>query len=190
MGKMIASVAGFSVNYFSFRILIAAVCISYIIIKAIMAALNKLTIKKQAIYNIKIISGEHCAEISALVDTGNSLVDPVSKAPVIIAEFECICKFLPEKMQELYITHKEDDLSLVISAVSGEEFGKSIRMIPFQSLGKENGMLIGFKPDTVEIAKEDKVLKLSDVVVGIYNLSLTKSGDYQGLLNPCVLEAK
>ena len=190
MGAVIGSAAGFGVNYFSFRTLIASVCISYIIIKAIMAAFNKAAIKKQAIYNIKIISGGHAVEISALVDTGNSLVDPLSKSPVIIAEFERICTFLPDKMRELYLSHKEDDLGLIISAVSGEEFGKNIRMIPFKSLGAQNGMMIGFKPDTVEIAKENRVLRLSNVVVGIYNLSLTNNGGYQGLLNPCVLEAE
>ncbi|MCL2565938.1 MAG: sigma-E processing peptidase SpoIIGA [Defluviitaleaceae bacterium] len=190
MGNLIGNMVGFSVNYFSLRILIAAICISYIIIKLILAALSKIAIKKQAIYTIKIISGKQSAVFSALVDTGNSLVDPVSKSPVIIAEFEHIYEFLPEKMRELFISRQEDDLSLIIAAVSGDEFEKSIRMIPFKSLGNENGMLIGFKPDTVEITKENKVLKLYDVVVGIYNLNLTKNGDYQGLLNPCVLEAE
>ena len=190
MSSMIGNMMGFTINYFSLRILIAAVCISYIIIKVILATLSKIAIKKQVIYTIKIISGEQSAEISALVDTGNSLVDPVSKSPVIIAEFKHIYEFLPEKMRELYISRREDDLSLIIAAVTGDAFEKSIRMIPFKSLGNENGMLIGFKPDTVEITKENKVLKLYDVVIGIYNLNLTKNGDYQGLLNPCVLEAE
>jgi len=188
MGNLIGNVVGFTINYFSFRVLIAAACISYIIIKFILMAINKVIIKKQAIYNIKIISGERSAEISALVDTGNSLIDPVSKSPVIIAEFEYVYEFLPKKMQALYTSRQEDDLSLIISAISGEEFEKNIRMIPFRSLGTENGILIGFKPDTVEIAKDNEVVKLYDVVVGIYNLSLTKNGDYQGLLSPYVLE--
>jgi len=189
MGNIIGNIVGFSINYFSFRVLIAAACLSYIIIKVILMTLNKMAIKKQAIYNIKIINGERCAEISALVDTGNTLIDPLSKAPVIIAEFEHIYEFLPKKMQELYAAGQEDDLSLIISAVSGEEIEKSIRMIPFRSLGTENGMLIGFKPDSVLITKESEVVRLCDVVVGIYNLSLTKNGDYQGLLSPCVLES-
>jgi len=189
MGNIIGNVVGFSVNYFSFRVLIAAACLSYIIIKILLMTLNKVAIKKQAIYNIKVINGERSVEFSALVDTGNSLIDPLSKAPVIIAEFEHIYEFLPEKMRELYAARQEDDLSLVISAVSGEEIEKSIRMIPFRSLGTENGMLIGFKPDSVLITKESEVLTLSDVIVGIYNLSLTKNGDYQGLLSPCVLES-
>jgi len=190
MSNIIGNVIGFTINYFSFRMLIAAVCCSYILIKLILTALNKITIKKQVIYNIKIISGGQTAEIAALVDTGNSLVDPLSKAPVIIAEFEHVSDFLPEKMQDLYISRKEGDLSLIISAISGDAFEKNIRMIPYKSLGCENGMLIGFKPDIVEILKEKEVLTLHDVVVGIYNLNLTKNGDYQGLLSPCVLTAQ
>ena len=188
MGNVIGNVVGFGINYFSFRVLIAGACLSYIIIKLILMTLNKIAIKKQAIYSIKIINGEHIAELSALVDTGNSLIDPVSKSPVIIAEFEHIYEFLPEKLRQLYADRQEGDLGRIISAISGEEIEKSIRMIPFRSLGTENGMLIGFKPDSVLIAKESEVVALSDVVVGIYNLSLTKNGDYQGLLSPCVLE--
>lgn len=188
MGNIIGNVVGFTMNYFSFRILIAAACISYIIIKTILITLNKMGIKKQIIYNIKITIGEQSAQFSALVDTGNTLIEPLSKAPVIIAEYEHIYEFLPEKMRNLFISRQEDDLAQFISAVSGEEFEKNIRMIPFKSLGTENGMLIGFKPDAVEIAKENEILKLHDVVVGIYNLTLTKTGDYQGLLSPCVLE--
>jgi len=188
MGNIIGNVVGFGRNYFSFRVLIAAACLSYIIIKLILITLNKMTIKKQAIYNIKIINGEHSAELSALVDTGNNLIDPVSKSPVIIAEFMHIYEFLPEKMRQLYADKQEDDLGRIIAAVSGEEIEKSIRMIPFKSLGTENGMLIGFKPDSVLITKESEVVTLSDVVVGIYNLNLTNNGDYQGLLSPSVLE--
>ena len=188
MGNIIGNVVGFGINYFSFRVLIAAACLSYIIIKLILITLNKMTIKKQAIYNIKIINGEHSAELSALVDTGNNLIDPVSKSPVIIAEFMHIYEFLPEKMRQLYADKQEDDLGRIIAAVSGEEIEKSIRMIPFKSLGTENGMLIGFKPDSVLITKESEVVTLSDVVVGIYNLNLTNNGDYQGLLSPSVLE--
>jgi len=187
MSNIIGNVIGFSVNYFSFRILIAAACLSYIIIKLILLALNKVVVKKQAIYDIKIIQGENIAEIAALLDTGNNLVDPVTKAPVIIAEFEHLHELLPEKLRNLYISRQEDDLSLIISAISGEEIEKNIRMIPFKSLGAQNGMLIGFKPDTVLITKENETLTLRDVVVGIYNLNLTKNGDYQGLLSPSML---
>jgi stage II sporulation protein GA (sporulation sigma-E factor processing peptidase) len=57
-------------------------------------------------------------------------------------------------------------------------------MIPFASIGSQNGMLFGFRPDEVEVISEDKTDTFKDVVVGIYNFSLSAEGKYQGLLNP------
>ncbi len=54
-------------------------------------------------------------------------------------------------------------------------------MIPFKSLGRANGMLIGFKPDRVAVGAD---ASRSDVVIGIYNSRLTRDGRYQGLLAP------
>jgi stage II sporulation protein GA (sporulation sigma-E factor processing peptidase) len=52
-------------------------------------------------------------------------------------------------------------------------------MIPFSSLGRTNGMMIGFRPDAVIVGE-----KISDVVIGIYNSRLCRDGRYQGLLGP------
>jgi stage II sporulation protein GA (sporulation sigma-E factor processing peptidase) len=54
-------------------------------------------------------------------------------------------------------------------------------MIPFSSLGKTNGMLVGFRPDCVKVeGMENK----PDVVIGIYNDRLCRDGRYRGLLSP------
>ena len=190
IGDVIGNAIGFTINYFSLKILIAATCASYIAIKISANIIGKLAIKKQAIYNIRIAFSEKTAELSVLVDTGHGLTDPVSQAPVIIAEFNYIKEFLPVKMQDLYHMGAENDLSMVISALSETEMEKNIRMIPYQSLGNENGMLIGFKPDFVEIEKENSTIRLTNAIIGIYNLTLIKNGKYHGLLSPMALDTK
>jgi len=187
---VIGNAIGFTMNYFSFKTLIAAVCVSYIVIKASIVIFNKMAMRKQAIYNVRIACDTGSVEIPALVDTGNTLVDPVSKMPVIIGEFESIRALLPQGLQKVFADGCENDLSLIINAVSGGEMEKSIRMIPFKSLGNENGMLIGFKPTAVEIDKENETITLNNIIVGIYNLELTKGGEYRGLLSPQVLNTE
>ena len=190
IGYVLGNALGFTINYFSLKILIAATCSSYIVIKIALKLINNLSIKKQAIYNIRIAFGGKTAELPVLVDTGHALTDPIGKAPVIIAEFEYIQSLLPEKMRELYYIGAENDLSMVISALSGSEMEQIIRMIPYKSLGNENGMLMGFKPCFIEIEKENSTTRLENAVIGIYNLSLTKGGKYHGLLSPMALEAE
>ena len=190
MGDIIGNAIGLTMNYFSLKILAAATCLSYIAIKVSTKLINKITMRKQVIYNIRIAFGGKTVGLPALVDTGHTLTDPLSKAPVIIVELEYIKEFLSEKMQDLYHIGAENDLSMVISALSGGDMEKNIRMIPYRSLGNENGMLMDFKPAFVEIEKDDSTILLNNAVIGIYNLNLTKNGEYHGLLSPMALESE
>lgn len=55
-------------------------------------------------------------------------------------------------------------------------------MIPYSSLGKQNGMLIGIKADWLIVKQEDVEQKKENVIIGIYNKSLTKKGEYRALM--------
>lgn len=43
-------------------------------------------------------------------------------------------------------------------------------------------MLIGIKPEYVEIKTEENANKIDNVIIGIYNNSLTKRGEYRALI--------
>ena len=77
-----------------------------------------------------------------------------------------------------------DNLTWIMTEVSQK--GLRARLIPFSSLGKENGMLLGFVPDKAEIYDECGVRVLEKCVVGIYEHSLSKDRSYAALLNPYI----
>ena len=120
----------------------------------------------------------------ALVDTGNSLCDPLSKLPVVVVEFDAICNILPNEIRGIFEGKQENDLSAVTSAVSKSSWFSRFRLIPFSSLGKENGMLIGFKPDFILIGTKEAQKNICEVVVGIYNRTLSRNNSYKALLGP------
>ena len=62
-----------------------------------------------------------------------------------------------------------------------EKYISRLRIIPFSSLGKQNGMLIGIKPDKFEVINE-QIEEKNNVIIGIYNKSLTKRGEYNALI--------
>lgn len=126
--------------------------------------------------------GEHTAEITALMDTGNSLIDPISLSPVIIAEYKSIKNLFNEEIRSGLDRMGEENLIWVMSEVSQK--GLSARLIPFSSLGKDNGMLIGFVPDKVEIRDDCGIRVLEKCVVGLYEKPLSKDRSYGALLNP------
>jgi len=141
-------------------------------------------VREELFVPIKIAFENRVIDLSALVDTGNFLHDPLTNMPVVIVEFSAIAPILPEEIKEIFISAKENDLGSVTSIVAGSKWYKRFRLIPFNSIGKENGMLIGFKPDYIVIGRNKDEKGVKDVVVGIYNKNLSKDEKYKALLGP------
>lgn len=165
----------------SWQLALGAMVLSYIAIKFALRAAERFTLKKQMLCNVFISLGENECTFDALVDTGYSLKEPLSQSPVIIAEFQKIRQLLPEQLKILFDENLESDLTVLLS-IREESFYNRIRMIPFSSLGRNNGLLIGFRPDFVRV--EGFPDEKPDVVIGIYNDKLCRDGRYCGLLSP------
>ena len=64
-----------------------------------------------------------------------------------------------------------------------------LKLIPFSSLGNDNGLLIGFKPDYVKIYSEEEIVR-NDILIGIYDGKLTKNNSYASLIGLDALSNK
>jgi stage II sporulation protein GA (sporulation sigma-E factor processing peptidase) len=119
-----------------------------------------------------------------LLDTGNTLLDPISQYPVIVTEFNKIKEVLPNEVQEIFSKSLEGDLKAVTQIMGNSSWVGKFRIIPYSALGKPNGMLIGFKPDRVHVLKKGGWHTIENVVIGVYNNKLSKHQHYQALVNP------
>lgn len=126
--------------------------------------MNQGLMSRRKYYQVSIYQGEYVISLNTLVDTGNSLVEPMSGMPVMLAE--------QGQLQQLLTTNLLEE---------------KWRLIPYKTVGKE-GVLFGFKPDKIEIKKENETLTLEKVIVGLCDFELSKQGNYRGLLNPVLLE--
>ncbi len=168
---------------FSVKLLLFSVVGFYILIKLILIFFNRLSVKRQVFLPVRIYINEVNAELQALVDTGHSLTDPLSKAPVVIAELESIKGFLPDDLRDAFMRNAQSDPG-TLAEIHDSAFMGRIRMIPFESIGKQHGILVGFRSDKVEIYTQQEILSRDNVVIGIYNFKLSKDGCYQGLISP------
>ncbi|GAB6181900.1 sigma-E processing peptidase SpoIIGA [Desulfotomaculum defluvii] len=125
--------------------------------------------------------------VEALVDTGNHLVEPISQRPVIIIEYEAIKPLLPKEISCLYADDLFQDGATLLTLLSDSPFIHRLRLIPFQSLGNEHGMLLGIRPDEIEIEYNGKIQKIQNVLVGIYHKRLSYETTYRALLHPQLL---
>ena len=122
------------------------------------------------------------AEITALLDTGNSLVDPVSLSPVIVAEYRLMKNLFSDEIRSALDNIEKSNITWIMNEIVQK--GLPARLIPFSSIGKSNGMLIGFVPDKAEIRDECGIRVLEKCVVAISATQISKDRSYGALLNP------
>ena len=63
-----------------------------------------------------------------------------------------------------------------------------LSIIPFSSLGNEKGLLLGFKPDYINVYFEDNVHIKNDIIIGIYTRKLSRANNYTSLIGLDILE--
>lgn len=136
---------------------------------------------KKLIYPIKIFIEKNVIKTKAFVDTGNMLKEPITGIPVIIVERVLLYNYLPKQILDHLDEIIGGDFAGIPIDIQNKYISK-LKLIPFKSLGKENGMLLGIKIDKVEIIKEDEINEKNNIIIGIYKKSLTKNGEYQALV--------
>jgi len=166
---------------------VLSIITSIIILNIFLEVIQQKYFKEKLITRLKVIFDSKEIDMSALVDTGNSLQDPLTNMPVIVVEFTAIKEILPSEICNIFEGMHEYDLSSLSSRLYDSKWFNRFRLIPFNSLGKENGMLIGFKPDYVVIGEHTDKKGVSDVIIAIYNKVLSKGKDYKALLGPDLL---
>ncbi len=124
-------------------------------------------------------------KICAIIDSGNLLKEPITGASVIVVE--------KKKLEELIERKVLDNLQDIMSGkyqLLEDEYISKFRLIPFSSLGKQNGMLLGFKPDWVKIEFDGSQKNIEKVIIGIYDKEITKNEEYTGLVSLDILDER
>lgn len=137
--------------------------------------------KKNIICNIEINLNNKKIKTNALIDTGNMLKEPFSNTPVVVIEktllYDCMPKEILNHLDEII----GGDFKNIPEKIQ-EKYISKLKLIPFSSLGKQNGMLLGIKPQYIKIIKEEEIKTKENVILGIYQQSLTKKGEYQAII--------
>ena len=161
-------------------IVLGAIVAFIIIITAFTIVRTKIT-KKDMFCKVEIQINGKKIETTAMLDTGNLLKEPITNTPVIVVEhtllYDCISKEILNHLDELL----GGEFNNIPEKIK-EEYMAKLKFIPFSSLGKQNGMLLGIKADSVIIKDGEKEEQKDNIIVGIYNKSLTKRGEYRALL--------
>ena len=154
--------------------------ITYIAIKIVKTRITK----NEIIYKAVIKIEEQELEINVLLDTGNMLKDPISGDSVIMVEKNRLYKIVPKELLDnmnKFLGGEFENKEIL-------EYKKRIRFIPFTSVGKQNGMLLGIKADLVKIITDVDEIINEKAIIGVYEKTFSKSGKYSGLIGLDILE--
>lgn len=161
-------------------ILLGAIVAFIITITAFTVVKSKIS-KKDMFCEIEIqLNGKNIKTI-AMIDTGNLLKEPITNTPVIVVEHTLLYESIPKEI----LNHLDEllggDFSKIPETIK-EEYIAKLKCIPFSSLGKQNGMLLGIRADSIMIKEDEKKEKKENIIIGIYNKSLTRRGEYRALM--------
>lgn len=116
--------------------------------------------RRNCFCRVCLCTDEGTMEIKALIDTGNGLVDPVSKKPVAILDEEVWSYMQKWKRPEKY------------------------KAIPYHSIGKDRGLLEGYMVDFMEVIEKTEKKQYKDVIIAVFEGKVSGRGEYQMILPP------
>lgn len=172
---------GLFLGTYPLKTIVLGAIIAFIVIMTAFTVVKSKITKKDMFCEIEIeINGKKIDTI-AMIDTGNLLKEPITNTPVIVVEhtllYDCMPKEILNHLDELLGGEFEN-----IPEEIKEKYISKLKFIPFSSLGKQNGMLLGIKADSITIKGIDKEEKKQNIIMGMYNKSLTKRGEYRALM--------
>lgn len=163
-------------------VILGAIVAFVIIITAFKIIKSKIS-KKDLICEITVEIEDKKIITKALIDTGNMLKEPITNTPVVVIEHTLLYDVLPKEI----LNHLEEIIGGDFKEIPEEiknKYVSKLKLIPYSSLGKQNGMLLGIKAKKLIIVKgeEKEKIEKENIILGIYDKSLTKKGEYRAII--------
>lgn len=116
---------------------------------------------------VSINHGGKQIQVTALLDTGNTLRDPISGWPVLVVDGQVALQLL--ELQEKDLVHPLQ--TMTAGRIPG------LRLIPYCAIGQPSGLLLGIKVDRLYIDG-----KISEAIVAFAPQRIGQGNQFQALL--------
>lgn len=158
-GTSLTVANGVFYSHVDLRLLLLLFILCYFILSLFFRRLGRHSWRELAEIRVGLLGRE--IRMTALLDSGHTLADPVTNRPVIVADSECFAGLLPPEI-------RADDPIPALRRC--QELGiRGARLIPYRSVGVEWGMLLALRADWVRVGgavREGILVALSPTPVG------------------------
>lgn len=142
---------------------------------------------QQYIADVHIYLDSFHSVCKGLIDTGNRLVDPLTKCPVMIIEAQHWEDWLPQEWLECI---RSSDVSGVLERIGTDEgeWNERIRIVPYRSVNRDSQFMLAFKPDKVVVCHQAARFETHKVLIGLEGGKLSSDGSYTAIIHPQLVE--
>ncbi|UFU00952.1 sigma-E processing peptidase SpoIIGA [Radiobacillus kanasensis] len=132
------------------------------------------------VYDVTLEIRNQSYTTSGYVDSGNQLVDPFSRKPVVICDQAFMSNwFSPSELKELQ--HAQEELSFDAIPSKWETF---IQIVPYQGVDGNRTFMIVIKPDNLQVQFDQTQISTDKILIGVQFGELSADGSYHCLLHP------
>ena len=163
----------------SLKVLLPSFAASYAVTALVFKKLGRR--RAGGFVNIVIKNAGRKSEINTLIDTGNSLTDPISGGKVLIAEVDALAPLFKPEVVDI-LRSKSKNPAQMLEELSGCEI--AFRLIPYSAVGLERGLLLAFKPESITVNGRNA----SGMLVAVSPNRLSEGGIYSAIVGEEIME--
>ncbi|OUQ60549.1 hypothetical protein B5E58_01375 [Tyzzerella sp. An114] len=168
---------------FSSKIMILSAIFVYLLIFVFRKYILK-TLNCEKFCNAEIFFNNKSIKLTALIDTGNELKDPLSGKSAIIAQTIDIVKLFDTDTAISILENARAEPEIIIGSIKNSDLLKKIRLLPFKSIDNDRGLMIGFLADKIKITLSDgRQREIENITVGMYGGELSPKRIYKAVLD-------
>ena len=135
---------GILVGSYTIKTILIGIIIAYFTVLAAFKIIKAKISRNDLICDITVNLNNKEIKTKAMIDTGNLLKEPITNMPVIVMEHTLFYDILPKEI----LNNTEEILGGDFTKIPDDikmEYSPKLKVIPYSSLGKSNGMLLGIK---------------------------------------------
>lgn len=160
---------------FDVRLLLVTALVCYAALSLIFGKAARHGGTRRDLCSARLILGEKTLSLTVLMDTGNTLTDPASNRPVMVAQAQALKALLPDGIDPA-------DPVGTMERLQNDPIKQRLRLLPYRAVGVERGMLLALRTDRVVLGDRE----LKGLLVALSPTPVSDAGGYQALMGEVV----
>ncbi|MBC8536163.1 sigma-E processing peptidase SpoIIGA [Feifania hominis] len=157
----------------------AAFCVTFFLLKLSYRIFTRGRGAEKQVRKATITVGERSVTLTALIDTGNSLRDPVTRRPIVLAPLDRVRTLIPIECRSCF---EGGFVRGTVTTLPNEEWTLRFKLIPYSTIESEGGLLPAFRCDRLEILEKSSTRIYENIVVAVTDRPIG-DGDFDSLLS-------